>query len=230
MNILICGNYGATNIGDELILEGLLTLYPKEKITVLSYSPEQTEKDHKVLAVFFLPAGFRSFLKSFLGLKIFKTLKAYFQADEFIFGGGGLMQDDNSKAIFIWGIHLFLAILLRKKVRILGNSVGPLRYNCSKKIVKFLFNKACEITVRDEKSLKLLKEIDVKGEIKLVQDLALNIKISNYRLPVANYKNYLILSLRKWLNEEEKEKFESEIIKLCNYFIREKGYEIIAKN
>lgn len=46
MKIVVCGNYGAKNLGDEMILEGLLTtlksIHPNAEVTVLSGNPEET--------------------------------------------------------------------------------------------------------------------------------------------------------------------------------------------
>ncbi|KKP37568.1 MAG: polysaccharide pyruvyl transferase CsaB [Candidatus Peregrinibacteria bacterium GW2011_GWF2_33_10] len=251
-NIFICGNYGATNLGDELILKGLLAVIPAKagilnaRVVVLSYNPKETERLHHVKSVYFLPCGVRSLLRGVLGLELFQTLKAYYQCNEFIFGGGGLMQDDKPKAIFIWGFHLFLALILRKRIRILGNSVGPLNKLWSRKIVSFLFNHVHEITIRDEISKKLLKEIGVRKEIKVVEDFASSLSIPTpfsvipakagilhlWEKDSCSHRNdkcgYIILSLRNWLNGKEKEKFDEEIVKMCNFLIQEKGYEIIG--
>jgi polysaccharide pyruvyl transferase CsaB len=237
MKILLCGNYGATNLGDELILKGLIQFLHKKnpilEIIVLSNNPKETEKLHNVHSVYFLPCGFRSLKRSFLDLEIIKTLKAYLNSKEFILGGGGLFQDHHPYAIFIWGLHFLVAFLLRKKIRILGNSLGPLTKWWSRKIVKFIFNHADEIKVRDELSFQLLKKIGVKKNIQIIEDFAISLKslkinkFSNYSKSV-NKKNYIILSLLDFLKGEEKEKFETEIIKICNFLIQERGFEIIA--
>ena len=54
--VLICGSYGHGNAGDEAILEAIVGAFrrrnPEEPITVLSRSPEETEKRHGVKAVY----------------------------------------------------------------------------------------------------------------------------------------------------------------------------------
>lgn len=239
-NILICGNYGATNIGDELILKGLLQslqchseqAHPNRHLRVLSYKPKQTEELHGVKAIYFLPSGFRSILRSLTSLSLFKTLKSFWWADEFVLGGGGLMQDEHPRAILIWGIHLLLAIILRKKIRILANSVGPLDRSWARGLVRWLFNHADEITVRDQASKELLKKIAVKKEVRVADDYALFSCHSGLDPESISAQSkdskYIILSLRDWLSGRDKEKFESELLKLINYFIQELGYKIIA--
>ena len=59
--ITICGNYGATNIGDEMILRGIVSTIRSIKqdaeITVLSHNPEETSKRYEVNSCYFLPFG-----------------------------------------------------------------------------------------------------------------------------------------------------------------------------
>jgi polysaccharide pyruvyl transferase WcaK-like protein len=72
MKIVICGNYGAENLGDELILEGMLetlrAVSPDAEITVMSGNPKETKWLYKARygmeAVAKFPSGIRSFLKS----------------------------------------------------------------------------------------------------------------------------------------------------------------------
>ncbi|MBD3360226.1 polysaccharide pyruvyl transferase CsaB, partial [Candidatus Peregrinibacteria bacterium] len=52
MKIVIAGNYGAGNLGDEMILEGMIKIIksssPDSEITALSASPEETSKKHNI--------------------------------------------------------------------------------------------------------------------------------------------------------------------------------------
>ena len=68
--ILICGSYGHGNAGDEAILEAIIASFrgkdPAMPITVLSRSPEDTEKRHGVKAIykFNMPAVFAAMTKA----------------------------------------------------------------------------------------------------------------------------------------------------------------------
>src|SRR5680860_1430771 len=60
MRYLISGYYGEGNAGDEAILAGILRALqsrdPEAEFTVLSFSPEDTERRHRVEAI---PTGLR---------------------------------------------------------------------------------------------------------------------------------------------------------------------------
>jgi len=166
--IVICGNYGATNIGDESILAGILTLiketYPDgganmPDITVLSANPETTTALHNVKSLPLLPAGPRSFFKGLFSGSIFKTLDAIRKCDGFILGGGGLFNDDKPFSIIIWGLQAKFALLFKKPLFCLGQSVGPLKYFFSRFIVKSVYSRARVISLRDHKSQGLLHKM-----------------------------------------------------------------------
>ncbi len=155
MKIVVCGNYGAGNLGDEMILEGLLALlkdvYQNPEITVPG----------KDLPKF--PSGFRSFFKSFKN-----TREAVKNCDLFILGGGGLFAGPESRANLIWGIQALWAYHYKKTVIMLGQSVGPTTSNFIKKI----FEKAALVAVRDTDSKTNLQHLGITKEIYVTPDLA----------------------------------------------------------
>ncbi len=91
MKFTICGNYGAGNLGDEMILSGLISFlketYNEIEITVLSGDPKKTAtKDIHSVEKF--PAGIKSLLK--FPFSKSKTKEEFSSSDYFILGGGGL--------------------------------------------------------------------------------------------------------------------------------------------
>jgi polysaccharide pyruvyl transferase WcaK-like protein len=82
----ISGSYGGMNLGDEAILQGILskirTSSINTEIIVFSYNPEDTQKRHNVKA---LPV--REMHKD----QVMEELK---NLDLFILGGGGLLFND----------------------------------------------------------------------------------------------------------------------------------------
>lgn len=205
-NIVVCGHYGSTNIGDEAIgLAIIQDLKEKEagsEITFLSYNPENTKQYLGVNSEYLLPFGFRSLFKG----KLFKTLKIIKNCDKFILGGGGLFTDEKIFAIFLWGLHAFCAYRYKKPVIMLGQSVGPLNTKIGKWIVKKCFAKAEQIVVRDSESKKLLIKLGIKKDIKVSSDLVFNLKIAkkydsedlNKKVEQSGMKGYFIVSLRPW--------------------------------
>lgn len=162
MKIVICGNYGAKNKGDEMILSGMLTMLreiiPKVEITVLSADPHDTKEKHHVKAVPQFAAGFRSLLSSKKA-----THKAVEDSDIFILGGGGLFGSLTFRANVIWGIQAWQAYRHNKPVLMLGQSIGRLKGALRKWIVKSVFKKAIYISVRDSESVKRLERLGIHG-------------------------------------------------------------------
>ncbi|MFH1720079.1 MAG: polysaccharide pyruvyl transferase CsaB [Patescibacteria group bacterium] len=199
--VVICGNYGATNLGDEAILTCLIAqirkIEPSTTITVMSANPRETAKKYGVKAVPFLPAGFRSSARSVLGLGLAKSVIAVAKCDLFILGGGGLFTDEKPHAILIWGIHAKLANLFKKKVYMYAQSVGPLEYKWSQKVVQKLFRKATHVSVRDQESKDLLDLMDIQKYVDITADPAILLPKPVDR--AWDGKKYMILSVRPWI-------------------------------
>ncbi len=168
---LIFGNYGAKNFGDELVLRGILNIIKDKKydIRVLSSDPKETKKLHNVKSGWVFPTGLKSLLRG----RIFRTLKYYWQADIIIFGGGTLFTNEEPRTIWISGIQILPAILMRKKIVCFRQGVGPIKH---KRIIRWIFNRFAEITVRDKESKKHLREIGVKKEIHVEEDPAFSLQ------------------------------------------------------
>lgn len=223
MKIAICGNYGANNIGDEMILEGLLTSLKEVNkdfdITVLSGNPKQTIEKHKVNSVEKFPSGIKSFIKSFF--KITNTKKIVQECDYFILGGGGLFGSLSFKANLIWGMQALKAYSLGKKVIMYGQSIGELNCRISKWLIKKIFNKAYLIVVRDQKSKDRLKSLKINKKIYLLPDLAFNL---NPILKPKNEKKKIIIALRQiaCINRG----FKEGIAKFIDWLIEEGKWEV----
>lgn len=201
--ILICGNYGATNLGDESILDGILNniekTFKKTEVTVLSYNPSRTSQMHNIHAAPLFPMGISSLFKGIFKLEIAKTLREIKKCDIFILGGGGLFTDEKLFAIFLWGWHGILAKIFKKPLYIYANSVGPLNTKVGRFITRYLFQKAQIITVRDEKSAETVKKIKVKIRPQITTDPALALNIKNKK-SIQKYP-YVVVNLRPWIKK-----------------------------
>jgi polysaccharide pyruvyl transferase CsaB len=175
--LVIFGNYGANNLGDEAILAGLLTQINSKKwqIEVISANPGSTNNVHQVKALARPPFGWRSLFKS----KWSKTLKSIYQADLILFGGGGLFQDQErvgfTSSFALWYYYLRLCLILqrKRKIALVANSIGKIssptkREKLSKQLAKVDF-----FSLRDEVSLKRLVELGIpKYKLNLATDAA----------------------------------------------------------
>ena len=175
--ILICGNYGAGNFGDELILKGIINLLlsvgvPKENILVLSGNPKNTEEIHGVKAEKHLPTGVRSFCKSLISSSMKRTMQAIKSADFVLFGGGGLFNEDESYSIYLWGAHAKAFQYWKKKTIVIGQSFPEIRGNRTKKMIKNLIEKAERVIVREVESRQNLEKIGIQKDIEILADPA----------------------------------------------------------
>lgn len=179
-NILIIGNYGAGNFGDELVLESILKMLPKEKIRVVSRD------------FYPFPSGIRSFFISIFTRRIFKTLATYMRANTVIFGGGTLFTSEEPITIWIWSMQILPAIFLRKKIICFGQGIGPIRGRFSKWIMRKIFSRFAHIILRDCESGKILRSTGVTNEIKIVPDPVFAMKFEKAK------GGELLVALRDW--------------------------------
>ncbi len=154
---LLIGNFGAQNVGDELILQGLLSVCERENLVpiVVSAAPRKTRKMYHVLSVPRLPFGLRSLFRNWIS-----TFVAYMKSDLVILGGGGLFVDRLWRAPLLWWIHGAVAVFFRKPLYLVGHSF-ELKSRFFRRLLRSLCRKARFISVRDRASLLLLKELGI---------------------------------------------------------------------
>lgn len=152
--ICISGYYGFDNFGDETILkilvENLKNFECNSEITVFSSNPNKTSTNLNVKSV-------RSF-------DILGVIKSLIKTDYLISGGGSLLQDATSKKSLIYYLGvLALAQLFGKKTIIFAQGIGPIKDKKLAILTKLILRNAKNITVRDDKSLNLLKSWGVSA-------------------------------------------------------------------
>ncbi|MSR86946.1 hypothetical protein EXS70_02115 [Candidatus Peribacteria bacterium] len=142
MRCLLVGNYGVDNLGDEALKEYFLKAFPDVQWTVLSASPGDGEVPR-------LPFGVRSLLTT----PWLHTLWAYVRCRAVVFGGGSLFTDvESSKACLLWWWHSFVARLLRKRVVLAFQGIGPVTTGVGEWCAKSAISHAAFISVRDPES------------------------------------------------------------------------------
>ncbi len=167
-SIVICGAYGADNLGDETLLRVIIaqlrSINPALSICVITRKPEKTALEHGVSAV-----------HTFDFAAIGRALKG---ADMFLCGGGSLIQNVTSRR----SLYYYLGtVRLAKKhgctVMMYGCGIGPLSHTLDRKQTAKVLNTCVDaITLRDEKSARLLAELGVaKPEITLAADPVLSL-------------------------------------------------------
>ena len=185
-HIAVSGYYGFENFGDEAILKVLASELKNNHfdVTVFSKNPETTATKLDVKSVY-----------TFDIKKIITTLK---ESDVLISGGGSLLQDATSlKSLFYYLFVIYAAQFLRKDVIIFAQGIGPIRNFIGKFLTKRALKNCAYITVRDEKSLSLLKEWAISSD--LVSDPVWNLDTNDYQP-----SNRVGIQLRNWKSISDK--------------------------
>ncbi len=151
--VVISGYYGYENIGDEALLASIIKALRAQMtgvhIIVLSVRPEVTARRYGVEAV------------NRLGL--FQIISALRRADLLISGGGSLLQDVTGPLTIPYYLGIVaLAKLMGKPVMFYAQGIGPVNGRFGKLLIRLIGNRADMITLRDEDSASLLREIGVR--------------------------------------------------------------------
>ncbi|WKA57839.1 polysaccharide pyruvyl transferase CsaB [Planococcus shenhongbingii] len=196
MRIVLSGYYGFDNVGDEAILyaitQSLKEYYPKIEIVVLSNKPEKTAATYGV--------------ESVNRWNIAEVAKAIKAADGLISGGGSLLQDETGrKSIPYYSGVMKIAQFLRKPVFVYAQGMGPVTSRINKMIMKKTLQAAKLLTVRDESSKQLLKEIGIKQQIQIVPDPVMGLDASNFHSGWLDHKQFsgrvITVSIRDWTED-----------------------------
>ncbi|MGB9678804.1 MAG: polysaccharide pyruvyl transferase CsaB [Thermoanaerobacteraceae bacterium] len=222
MKIIISGYYGFDNIGDEAVLKCIVDEIKNRginDITVLSNSPNYTSQTYGVKAV-----NRNSFKDIYKGIK---------RSDILLSGGGSLLQDvTSSKSLWYYLIIIFLGKLLRKKVYIIGQGIGPINSRFNRWLTKKILNRLSGITVRDQYSKRYLEELGVTKNIIVSADPVVNLTVyKDDGIKAAKEKDgieldspYAIICVREWDNSELS---RVELARAADSINEEYGYKIV---
>ncbi len=162
-HVLLSGFYGASNVGDELILRSIsgriAAADPSAQVWVAAENPDQVERHH----------GLQSFPRKALS----QALHAARTASGVVLGGGGLWHDYtfersggllglfNNPQISIAGFGALplMARMFDAPFHVVGLGIGPLVDPDARRMAGFIGNQAESITVRDEESFAVAREM-----------------------------------------------------------------------
>lgn len=205
--IVLLGNFGATNIGDEALLESMLHLFRLEegpeslRLHVMTSDPADTlhryEEKYHISASPLFPAGFRSLPR--LG-SCLKALRALGPIDHVIFGGGGLFTDQQSTyPVILWWIQLQgLRLVTKAPVHIVGQSFGPLKTRLGRRLKSQVLRHVASIAVRDASSVALSKELHSEKDALHLPDLAFFYPLQEATALEPHKGLRVAVSLRPW--------------------------------
>lgn len=149
--VLISGYYGFGNTGDEAILETISTKFLNAGINaeVLSANPDKTQNAYEI--------------KAYKRFNLPEIVRAVKDCDAVISGGGSLFQDATSSVSLYYYLGIvMIAQLLRKRVYVFSQGIGPIKKEFNRKMFAKVINKIETISVRDQISLEELTRLGVK--------------------------------------------------------------------
>ena len=158
----ISGSYGGLNLGDEAILQSIVTQFRAElpvEITVFTRDAEDTRTRHDVDRA--IPV--RSFSRAEVAPEIERL-------DLFVLGGGGILYDADA-ALYLREAQI--AMDSGVPVMLYAIGAGPLKDPNVQALVRECLNKVDVITVRERAAHKALEEAGVTREIVVTADPAL---------------------------------------------------------
>jgi polysaccharide pyruvyl transferase CsaB len=162
LRIGISGSYGGLNLGDEAILEAIVSQLRASlpvEITVFSRNPEDTLARHDVERA--VPV--RELSRS-------EVIPEIERLDLFILGGGGILFDAEAQ---IYLREVMLAHERGVPVVVYAISAGPLQNPVAQRAVCDCLNRAAALTVRERRARQLLEHVGVEQEIQVTADPAL---------------------------------------------------------
>ena len=200
------GYFGRNNFGDDLMLISLLKHISKTKYKkiVLSGNLNFSKKIKKFNTIIY-PRNIFYFVKSLL------------QCSDFILAGGSWFHDNYRKnpdkiiyliRILLLTVSFIFLRLFKKKVILLGVSIGPFKENSIIKLLTYLSLYSCnKILLRDKNSLNEIRLMNKNFLLKSVlgRDLVELISQSFNKKIISN-KNYLGISI---MNLEQFKNFKN---------------------
>lgn len=233
--VVISGWYGNGNLGDELILRGILLELGKLEVglpvVVFSDDPASTQSEHGVASC--KRPGSRR-------LDHVRRLLQLAGSNIIILGGGTLLKDyrKHSKEafseVFMWLRDLKVAQTLGIPTATFATGVGQIWERRSKEEISEVLNRVNLLSVREEYSATRLRELGVAKEILVIPDPAMLYALQ-FKDAVKKSNNLRIaVSLRHWYKSgnyiEDPLAFESMksvIAKAFDLLVREHNAELI---
>jgi polysaccharide pyruvyl transferase CsaB len=221
--VVISGYYGYNNSGDDILLRSIIDNLSEYRhdldITVLSMRPKETRQQYGVNAVYRF-----NFLSVFIKLCGAKLL---------ITGGGTHMQDETSTQsliYYLWVINTARA--LKIKNMLYANGIGPVNRPANVRRVRRALDRVDLITLREQESLTVLRNIGVTvPKTYVTSDAA-------FALPPADYKKaaefltgigitgpFFCVAIRSWKNNPPG--LEEHIAAFADHMVTNYGYQAL---
>lgn len=219
-HIVLSGFYGASNVGDELILRSISdrmqSADPSAQVWVAAENPDQVERAH----------GLQSFPRKSLP----HALHAARTASAVVLGGGGLWHDYTFErsggllglfdtpqiSIAGFGALPMLGRMFDAPFHVVGMGIGPLDDPDARRMVRFIGGQAETVMVRDEESAEHARQVlPFPDRVRQAPDVVYALELQGSPEPeeIAAFRaaGYRVvgLNLRPWAQTDEEQLAET---------------------
>ena len=156
MKTLIVGNFGARNVGDEMILASALERYPDGVVLTADAKFTERFQDRKLNTVLPFPTGVRSWFRFFSHPEgTLRELRG--QVDRIVFPGGGLLAIKD-RAWWIWGTTIvgLRRMFPKARIELESQGVDSPKNDWQKFWLNRVMTTADFVSVRDEESAEVV--------------------------------------------------------------------------
>nr|YP_002048830.1 hypothetical protein PCC_0170 [Paulinella chromatophora]ACB42620.1 hypothetical protein PCC_0170 [Paulinella chromatophora] len=151
--VLICGYYGEGNIGDDAILEAILSRLPDNINPIVTAANQNYIKNHFGVST----VSRRSLVN---------TTKTFLNCHTLVLGSGSLLQDTTSfRSLLYYATLITIARIQGKSILLWAQGLGPLRRKKSRFLVQQLLFAVTNISWRDKKSKQVAELWGIKGHL-----------------------------------------------------------------
>ena len=223
-HVVMSGYYGFNNTGDEAIMlsmhKNIQQMGDNYHITVLSNKPEETKEKYGIEAVYRF--GVRD---------VFHAIR---KCDVLLSGGGSLLQDSTSTRSLMYYLSITaMAKMMRKKVMLYANGIGPVSGKRNRRLVKQVVNKADLITLREENSYEELLSMGVNPKkcfvtadpvftMDGISDTESKALLEAEGIPMD--KPVVVVSVRNW---KDMDKFIGRFAEMCDTIVEKYDRNIV---
>lgn len=139
----------------------------------------------------------------------------YQNTDIFISAGGGFLS-----SYYTWQFRVqvyLVALILRKKIMIFAQSVGPFNSIISRFIMKKVLNKVDIITIREPNSFEYLSSFNLDKPYHITADIAFLLDVNELK-PKKN--GSVAICVKAHPDKHKLKKYQKNIIKISQYIIK----------
>lgn len=216
--VLLAGYYGHDNLGDEAIAEALTKELKRRGYEIIMLSGDKVTSA-QIYGVETYDRG-----------KLAEIKDAIEKCDFAILGGGSLIQDvTSSYSLWYYTGIINLCKMMRKKVFIAYQGIGPINKKSNEFITRVSLNGSKTLWIRDEMSINALRESGVvKPNIVLSSDAAfmlkppskdqVNILLAKCGIKKEEGRPLIGIAPRKWGSEDKAGVFARIADEMINRF------------